>query len=98
MKLSELVPHYPVEIEVLLQNGEKKELTAGNLKELKEAVQNHAGEAIYILISYTDFEAEREEYRISRTTFVFVEYRREHDQEHNHRSKTGQRRTGSLRR
>lgn len=98
MKLSELVPHYPVEIEILLQNGEKKELTAKNLKELKEAVQNHAGEAIYILISYSDFEAEREEYRISRTTFVFVEYRREHDQEHNHRSKTGQRRTGSLRR
>ncbi len=98
MKLSELVPHYPVEIEILLQNGEKKELTAKNLKELKEAVQNHAGEAIYILISYSDFEAEREEYRISRTTFVFVEYRREHDQEHDHRSKTGQRRTGSLRR
>lgn len=93
MKLSELVPHYPVEIEVLLQNGEKKELTAKNLKELKEAVQNHAGEAIYILISYTDFEAEREEYRISRTTFVFVEYRREHD-----RPQTNQRRNRSLRR
>lgn len=75
MKLSELVPHYPVEIEILLQNDEKKKLTAKNLKELKEAVQNHAGEAIYILISYSDFEAEREEYRISRTTFIFVEYR-----------------------
>lgn len=93
MKLSELVPHYPVKIEILLQNDEKKELTAGNLKELKEVVQNHAGEAIYILISYTDFEAEREEYRISRTTFVFVEYRREDD-----RPQTNQRRDRSLRR
>ncbi len=93
MKLSELVPHYPVNIEVLLQNGEKKELTAENLKELKEAVQNHAGEAVYILISYTDFEAERGEYRVSRTTFVFVEYRREHD-----RPQTNQRRDRSLRR
>lgn len=94
MKLSELVPHYPVEIEILLQNGEKKELTAKNLKELKEAVQNHAEEAIYILISYTDFKANREKYRISRTTFVFVEYRREHD----HRPQTDQRRSRSLRR
>jgi len=95
MKLSDLIAHFPVEVEVLRKDGEKDFYQAQNPDDLKKVIREKREEARYILISYQDFAKQTEDYYISRTTFVFVEYP---EVDHDHRPQKAQRRTGNLRR